>query len=118
MLRPHPLAEGLVGIGGRLVTITGVTGGAMAEVLRRLRQAFAAFWNRQHGSYPPGITIGLLRWRTPSGHAEMSPPDEGTIMGLALRLYLMFAHFQRTFDRCARIAGGSAGEGCGGPEKR
>jgi hypothetical protein len=49
------------GIDARLVTITGVTGGAMAEVPRRLGQAFTAFWSRQHGSYPPGITIELLR---------------------------------------------------------
>lgn len=49
------------GIDARLVTITGVTGGAMAEVPRRLGQAFSAFWNRQHASYPPGVTVELLR---------------------------------------------------------
>ena len=49
------------GIDARLVTITGVTDGAMAEVPRRLGQAFTAFWTRQHGSYPPGITVELLR---------------------------------------------------------
>jgi hypothetical protein len=49
------------GIDARLVSITGVTGGAMAEVPRRLGQAFTAFWTRQHGSYPPGITVELLR---------------------------------------------------------
>jgi hypothetical protein len=49
------------GIDARLVTITGVTGGAMAEVPRRLGQAFSAFWNRQHASYPPGATVELLR---------------------------------------------------------
>jgi len=49
------------GIDARLVTITSVTGGAMGEVPRRLGQAFSAFWNRQHVSYPPGITVELLR---------------------------------------------------------
>jgi hypothetical protein len=49
------------GIDARLVTITGVTGGAMAEVPRRLGQAFTAFWNHQHASYPPGITVEPLR---------------------------------------------------------
>ena len=49
------------GIDARLVTITGVTGGAMSEVPRRLGQAFSAFWNRQHGSYPPGTTVEPLR---------------------------------------------------------
>jgi hypothetical protein len=33
---------------------------AMHEVPRRLGQAFSAFWNHQHGSYPPGTTE-LLR---------------------------------------------------------
>jgi hypothetical protein len=49
------------GIDAHLVTITGVTGGAMSEVPRRLGQAFSVFWNRQHGSYPPGMTVELLR---------------------------------------------------------
>jgi Swt1-like HEPN len=49
------------GIDARLVTITGVTGGAMSEVPRRLGQAFSAFWNRQHSSYPPGTTVEPLR---------------------------------------------------------
>lgn len=49
------------GIDARLVTVTGVTGGAMSEVPRRLGQAFSAFWNRQHGSYPPGTTVEPLR---------------------------------------------------------
>jgi len=48
------------GIDARLVTITGVTGGAMSEVPRRLGQAFSAFWNRQPGSYPPGTSVELL----------------------------------------------------------
>jgi hypothetical protein len=49
------------GIDARLVTITGVTSGAMSEVPRRLGQAFSAFWNRQHGGYPPGTTVEPLR---------------------------------------------------------
>jgi hypothetical protein len=48
-------------INARLVTITGVTGGAMSEVPRRLGQAFSAFWNHQPASYPPGTTVELLR---------------------------------------------------------
>jgi hypothetical protein len=48
------------GLDARLVTIAGVTEGAMVEVPRRLGQAFSAFWNRQHGSYPPGTTVQLL----------------------------------------------------------
>jgi hypothetical protein len=43
-----------------LVTITGVTGGAMAEVPRRLGLAFAAFWDQEHDSYPPGTTAEQL----------------------------------------------------------
>jgi hypothetical protein len=49
------------GVDARLVSVTGVTGGAMAEVPRRLGQAFSAFWTRTPGSYPPGITVELLR---------------------------------------------------------
>lgn len=49
------------GIDAMLVTIADVTGGAMAEVLRRLGQAFTAFWTRENGSYPPGTAIELLR---------------------------------------------------------
>ena len=49
------------GIDARLVTITGVTGGAMRKVPRRLGEAFCAFWNRQPSSYPPGVTVRLLR---------------------------------------------------------
>jgi hypothetical protein len=41
-----------------LVTISGVTGGAMAEVPRRLGLAFAAFWDQQHDNYPPCTTAG------------------------------------------------------------
>ena len=47
------------GIDARLVTITGVTSGAISEVPRRLGQAFSAFWDRQH-SYPPGTTVETL----------------------------------------------------------
>jgi hypothetical protein len=49
------------GIDAQLVTITGVTEGAMSEVPRRLGQAFSAFWNHQHDSYPPGTTTEPLR---------------------------------------------------------
>ncbi len=59
LLRRTPWQQ--AGIDARLVTITGVTGGAMSEVPRRLGQAFSAFWNRQHDSYPPGTTVELLQ---------------------------------------------------------
>jgi hypothetical protein len=59
LLRRTPWQQ--AGIDARLVTITGVTQGAMHEVPRRLGQAFAAFWNHQHDSYPPGTTTELLR---------------------------------------------------------
>jgi hypothetical protein len=55
LLRRTPWRE--AEISARLVTITGVTGGAMVEVPRRLGQAFSAFWNQQHDSYPPGTTV-------------------------------------------------------------
>ncbi len=48
------------GLRAFLVTITGVTGGAMAEVPRRLGMAFAAFWNQQHDRYPPGTVLEPL----------------------------------------------------------
>ncbi len=48
------------GIDARLVTVASVTGRAMAEVPRRLGQAFTAFWNHQHASYPPGIIVEPL----------------------------------------------------------
>ena len=51
LLRRTPWEQ--AGIDARLVTITGVTGGAMKQVPQRLGQAFSAFWNRQHDSYPP-----------------------------------------------------------------
>lgn len=43
-----------------LVTISGVTAGAMAEVPRRLGLAFTAFWNQRHGTYPPGTVVEQL----------------------------------------------------------
>jgi hypothetical protein len=49
------------GINARLVTVVGVTGGAMSEVPRRLGQAFRAFWNGQYSSYPPGTRVEFLR---------------------------------------------------------
>jgi hypothetical protein len=48
------------GIAARLITITGVTSGAMVEVPRRLGQAFSAFWTGRHASYPPGATVESL----------------------------------------------------------
>ena len=59
LLRRTPWRQ--AGIDARLVTINGVTGGAMSEVPRRLAQAFSAFWNHQPHSYPPGTTVELLR---------------------------------------------------------
>jgi len=59
LLRHTPWRQ--AGIDARLVTITGVTGGAMSEVPRRLGQAFSAFWNRQSHRYSPGTTVELLR---------------------------------------------------------
>jgi hypothetical protein len=44
-------------IDARLVTITGVTDGAISEVPRRLGQAFSAFWSQRHDGYPPGTTV-------------------------------------------------------------
>jgi len=48
------------GITARLATISGITGGAMVEVPRRLGQAFSAFWTGQHASYPSGATVESL----------------------------------------------------------
>jgi hypothetical protein len=48
------------GLRAYLVTITGVTSGAMAEVPRRLGLAFCAFWNQQHDDYPPGTVVERL----------------------------------------------------------
>lgn len=58
LLRRVPWQES--GITARLVTISGVSGGAMVEVPRRLGQAFTAFWNGRHDSYPPGTTVESL----------------------------------------------------------
>jgi len=48
------------GLSAYLVTITGVTSGAMAEVPRRLGLGFCAFCNHQHDSYPPGTIAEQL----------------------------------------------------------
>lgn len=48
------------GLDAYLVTITGVTSGAMAEVPRRLGLGFCAFWNQQHDGYPPGTIVEQL----------------------------------------------------------
>jgi hypothetical protein len=58
LLRRTPWRDG--GITALLVTITGVTGGAMTEVPRRLAQAFSAFWNQQRDGYPPGTIVNRL----------------------------------------------------------
>jgi hypothetical protein len=49
------------GAAARLVTVSGVTGGAMVEVPRRLGQAFSVFWTGQQASYPPGTIVENLR---------------------------------------------------------
>jgi len=48
------------GVTALLVTITGVAGGAMVEVPRRLGQAFTAFWHQRHDQYPAGTTVEAL----------------------------------------------------------
>jgi hypothetical protein len=45
------------GITAYLVTVAGVSGGAMAKVPQRLGEAFGVFWNAQGGSYPSGIVV-------------------------------------------------------------
>ncbi|MGN6172152.1 MAG: hypothetical protein ACTHPS_04270 [Streptosporangiaceae bacterium] len=58
LLRHTPWQDG--GLRAGLVTITGVTAGAMTEVPRRLGVAFAAFWDQRHDSYPPGTVVEQL----------------------------------------------------------
>ena len=58
LLRRTPWRD--AGLSACLVTITGVTAGAMVEVPRRLGLGFAAFWNHQHDTYPPGTTAEQL----------------------------------------------------------
>jgi hypothetical protein len=48
------------GITAYLVTVAGVGGGALAEVPRRLGEAFGVFWNAQDRPYPPGILVENL----------------------------------------------------------
>jgi hypothetical protein len=48
------------GLSTCLVTITGVTSGAITKVPERLGLAFAAFWNQQHDNYPSGMTTTQL----------------------------------------------------------
>jgi hypothetical protein len=48
------------GISALLVTVTGVHGGAMVEVPRRLGQAFTAFWHGRRDAYPAGTTVEAL----------------------------------------------------------
>jgi hypothetical protein len=58
LLRRTPWRD--AGLRGGLVTVEGVTAGAMAEVPRRLGLAFAAFWNQRHDGYPPGMVLEQL----------------------------------------------------------
>jgi hypothetical protein len=59
LLRRTPWSD--AGITAVLVTVTGVTGGAMVEVPRRLGQAFDCFWSRRPAErYPAGITVEPL----------------------------------------------------------
>lgn len=58
VLRRVPWRE--AGITAKLVTISGVGGGAMVEVPRRLGQAFNAFWAGQGDSYPSGTLVENL----------------------------------------------------------
>jgi hypothetical protein len=58
LLRRTPWRQ--AGIRALLVTVIGVTDGAMSEVPRRLGQAFSVFWNQQHDEYPPGTTVQEL----------------------------------------------------------
>jgi hypothetical protein len=58
LLRQAPRRD--AGVSAYLVTVTGVRGGAMVEVPRRLGEAFSVFWNRQQGSYPPGTVVQNL----------------------------------------------------------
>jgi hypothetical protein len=49
------------GITAVLVIVTGVSGGAMVEVPRRLGQAFECFWSGSPaGEYPAGVTVERL----------------------------------------------------------
>lgn len=59
LLRRTPWRQ--AGIDARLVTIAGVSVGAMSEVPRQLGQAFSAFWNHQPASYPPNVAVQDLR---------------------------------------------------------
>jgi hypothetical protein len=58
LLRRTPWQQ--AGIQAHLVTITGVTSGALVEVPKRLGQALRAFWTDQQDSYPPGTTVQRL----------------------------------------------------------
>ncbi len=59
LLRRTPWRQ--AGIDARLVTIAGVTAGAMIEVPRQLGQVFSAFWNHQPASYSPNLAVQELR---------------------------------------------------------
>lgn len=57
LLRRTPWHE--AGLDARLVTVAGITGGAMSEVPRQLAQAFSTFWNGDR-EYPPATKIERL----------------------------------------------------------
>jgi hypothetical protein len=59
LLRRTPWRD--AGITAVLVTVTGMTGGAMGEVPRRLGHAFECFWSRRPTEqYPAGIAVEPL----------------------------------------------------------
>lgn len=58
LLRRTPWRD--AGLTACLVSISGVTDGAMTEVPRRFGLAFGAFWNQQHDSYPPRTIVERL----------------------------------------------------------
>jgi hypothetical protein len=58
LLRHAPWQD--AGMTAYLVTVAGVSRGAMAKVPRRLGEAFGVFWNAQDRPYPPGIVVESL----------------------------------------------------------
>jgi hypothetical protein len=58
LLRRAPWRD--AGITAYLVTVAGVSRGALAEVPRRLGEAFGVFWNAQDRRYPSGIVLENL----------------------------------------------------------
>jgi hypothetical protein len=58
LLRHVPWRD--AGITAYLVTVAGVSGGALAEVPRRLGEAFGRFWSPHDRPYPSGIVVESL----------------------------------------------------------